>query len=55
MRQAFTLVEVVLVLAVLVVFAALVIPSFDGLYGEMRVTEAADQVRAAWRRRGAGP
>ena len=47
-RSGVTLFELVMVLAVLVVLAAVLYPLFDGLYAEMRVSQAADQVRAGW-------
>jgi hypothetical protein len=47
-RPAYTLFELVLVLAVLVVLAALIYPSFDSMYGGYRLTAAADMVRASW-------
>lgn len=46
--RALTLLELVLVLALLVVLAALSYPSLEGLQAEMRVSQAADQVRARW-------
>jgi prepilin-type N-terminal cleavage/methylation domain-containing protein len=47
-RQAFTLFELLLVLALLTVLAAVAYPSLDAMYGNFRVTAAADMVRAAW-------
>src|SRR5262249_6934381 len=47
-RSGYTLFEMVLILAVLVVLAAIVYPSLDGMFGDYRITAAADQVRAAW-------
>jgi prepilin-type N-terminal cleavage/methylation domain-containing protein len=47
-RQAFTLFEVMLVLAVLVLLAAVVVPSLDSWLTSFRVTAAGDAVRAAW-------
>ncbi len=47
-RAAYTLFELVLVLAVLVVLAAVVYPSIDAMYGPYRLTAAADMVRAGW-------
>jgi type II secretory pathway pseudopilin PulG len=40
--------ELVLVLALLIVIAAIVYPSVDAMYGNSRLTQSADQVRAAW-------
>jgi prepilin-type N-terminal cleavage/methylation domain-containing protein len=47
-RKAFTLFELVLVLALLVVMTALAYPSIDSMYGTYRVQAAVDMVRAAW-------
>lgn len=47
-RQAMTLFELVLVLALLVVITAVAIPSVESWYGNYRVTAAADTVRGAW-------
>jgi prepilin-type N-terminal cleavage/methylation domain-containing protein len=47
-RPAYTLMELVIVLAVLVVLATLVYPSIDAMYGDYRVTGATDMVRSAW-------
>jgi prepilin-type N-terminal cleavage/methylation domain-containing protein len=47
-RRAYTLFELLLVLVILVVMAAIAYPSLDGLYTSFRMTQAADQVRACW-------
>jgi prepilin-type N-terminal cleavage/methylation domain-containing protein len=47
-RDAFTLLEVVLVLALIVVLAALTMPALDGPLATRRLQSAADQVCAAW-------
>lgn len=47
-RSSFTLMEMVLVLAILVVLGALTYPALDGMYADYRVEAAADQVRARW-------
>jgi prepilin-type N-terminal cleavage/methylation domain-containing protein len=47
-RPGFTLMELMLVLALMVVLAAISYPSIDALYGTFRVTAAGDAVRAAW-------
>ena len=47
-RRGFTLMELMLVLALMVVVGALSYPSIDSLYGTFRVTAASDAVRAAW-------
>jgi prepilin-type N-terminal cleavage/methylation domain-containing protein len=47
-RRAYTLFEVLLVLAILVILAAITYPSLDSMYGGYKVQAAADQVRGAW-------
>ena len=47
-RPAFTLLEVLLVLAILVVLGAAAYPTLSGMYGDVKVKAAADQVRGAW-------
>lgn len=47
-RKAFTLLEVMLVMAVIVVVAGLAYPSLEGMYGGFKLTAATDGVRAAW-------
>lgn len=47
-RAGYTLLELVLVLALLVVVGALVIPSAEVMYGQFRLTQGADSIRAAW-------
>jgi prepilin-type N-terminal cleavage/methylation domain-containing protein len=47
-RGGFTLLELTLVLAVIVLLAAMAYPSLEAMYAEVRLTAAADQVRAAW-------
>ncbi len=44
----YTLLELILVLALLVVIGALVIPSAESMYGQFRLTQGADSVRGAW-------
>lgn len=48
MRPAFTLLEVILVMAVLVLLAALSYPSLESLYGHVQRDAGVDSVRAAW-------
>jgi prepilin-type N-terminal cleavage/methylation domain-containing protein len=48
LRQGYTLFEVVLVLALLVLLAAITYPSLDAMYGDSKVTAAGDMVRGAW-------
>jgi prepilin-type N-terminal cleavage/methylation domain-containing protein len=47
-RPAYTLLEVVLVLALLAIVTALAYPHIDGMYGHHRLTAALDEVRGAW-------
>jgi hypothetical protein len=47
-RPASTLFELLLVLAIIVILAALAYPSLDSLYGEYKMTAATDMVRASW-------
>jgi prepilin-type N-terminal cleavage/methylation domain-containing protein len=47
-RQAFTLFELMLTMALLVVLAAISYPSLDAMYGTFKVTAATDTVRGAW-------
>jgi prepilin-type N-terminal cleavage/methylation domain-containing protein len=47
-RSAYTLFELILVLALLALLAALALPSLQAMYGDYRVRAATDQLRAAW-------
>src|ERR1700756_3400429 len=47
-RRAYTLFELLLVLALLVLLAAIAYPTLDGVLATFRMTEAADMVRANW-------
>ncbi len=47
-RHGFTLLEVLLVVAVMVILAAMAYPSIEAMYGDVRLAAAADQVRARW-------
>jgi type II secretory pathway pseudopilin PulG len=47
-RPAFTMFELVLVLAIIVVLGAMFYPSIDNMYSSSKVEASADQVRAAW-------
>jgi prepilin-type N-terminal cleavage/methylation domain-containing protein len=49
-RSAFTLLELMLVLALIVAISALAMPSFRGAMTTWRLRSAADQIRAAWNR-----
>jgi prepilin-type N-terminal cleavage/methylation domain-containing protein len=47
-RAAFTLVEVLIVMAILVVVLVIAYPSIDGMYSEMRLDAGADMLKANW-------
>ena len=47
-RRGYTLLELVLVLAVVVMVSAIAYPSLKGMYGHYKMTGAVDSVRAAW-------
>jgi prepilin-type N-terminal cleavage/methylation domain-containing protein len=47
-RRAYTLVEVTLVLALMVILGAIGYPSIDAMYAGVKVEGASDSVRAAW-------
>jgi len=48
MRKGFTLLELLLVMAILVILAAVSLPTMQAMYGDTRVRGAADEVRGAW-------
>ena len=48
MARAFTLLELLLVLALLVVLAGLAMPLFDGSFTSLRLRRATDEVLAVW-------
>src|SRR5262245_26435992 len=47
-RPAFTILEVTLVLAVLLILAAITLPSIDVMYSDLRLSAAADAIRGRW-------
>src|SRR5581483_8551961 len=47
-RRGFTLVEVLLVVAVIVILGAMAYPSIEAMYGDVRLSAAADQIRGRW-------
>jgi prepilin-type N-terminal cleavage/methylation domain-containing protein len=47
-RHGFTMLEVLLVMAVIIILAGMVYPSIETMYGNARLTAAADQIRARW-------
>jgi prepilin-type N-terminal cleavage/methylation domain-containing protein len=48
MRRGFTLFEMVIVLALILILAGLSIPSIESMYSDSKVQAAVDQVRGAW-------
>ena len=47
-RAGFTLLEVILVAALLLMLTALAVPSIERMYGDMKLDAAADQIRGRW-------
>src|SRR5947209_8598718 len=47
-RRGYSLLEVILVVAVIALVAALFVPTLENLYNPYKTQEAADSVRAAW-------
>ena len=47
-RPGLTLIEVLLVMALLIALGAVAYPTLSAMYGDVRVKAAADEVRAAW-------
>jgi len=47
-RKGYTLFELVVVLAIVAVIAAIVVPNLGSMFGDTKVTAAADMVRARW-------
>ena len=47
-RKGFTLLEILLVMAILVVAMGLLVPSLNAMYGVYKVQGAVDSVRGAW-------
>ena len=47
-RPAFTLLEVILVMAIIIVMMAVAVPTLDGLRGDTYLRGASDEVREAW-------
>src|SRR5436305_1968804 len=45
-RRGFTLLELILVMAVIVALAAITYPSFEPMYRQFRMSAAADQLKA---------
>lgn len=50
LRSAFSLLELLLVLAILVTLAAVVAPSLTGMLAERKLQRGADEIRIAWQR-----
>jgi len=47
-RQGFTLFEMILVLALIVLLSAALYPNLEAMYGDSKVTASGDKIRAAW-------
>ena len=47
-RRGFTILETLLVLALILIIAAIAIPSIDSMYSDVKLTAAADMVRGTW-------
>lgn len=47
-RNGFALMELLLVLAVIVILGAMAYPTFESLQGDLRLRQAADQIRGVW-------
>jgi prepilin-type N-terminal cleavage/methylation domain-containing protein len=47
-RPGLTLLEVLLVMAIILALGAIAYPTLDAMYGDVRVKAAADEVRASW-------
>lgn len=47
-RRGFTLLEIVLVMAIIVMFAAISFPAIEAMYADARLQGGSDSVRAAW-------
>src|SRR5262245_44842920 len=47
-RPSYTLMELILVLAVITMLSALAVPSLDSMYGYYKLNAALDSVKAAW-------
>lgn len=47
-RTAFTLLEILLVIAIMIILMAVAYPTLEGMYEDTRVQAAADDVRGAW-------
>jgi prepilin-type N-terminal cleavage/methylation domain-containing protein len=48
MRRGFTLLELILVMTILVILAAISFPSIESMYGYYRLQGAADALRSSW-------
>ncbi|MBO0700466.1 MAG: GspH/FimT family pseudopilin [Zavarzinella sp.] len=47
-RAGITLVEILLVMAIILALGAIAYPTLSAMYGDVRIKAAADEVRAAW-------
>jgi len=47
-RNGFTLLEIVLVMAIVIIISAVCLPTMNAMYADTRVRGAADEIRRAW-------
>lgn len=47
-HRGFTILETLLVLALIIIIAAVAVPSIDAMYSDVKLTAAADTVRGKW-------
>ena len=47
-RQGYTLLEVLVVMAIIVLMTAIAYPTLEAMYGNVRMTAAVDQIRGQW-------
>src|ERR1700677_4854048 len=47
-RQGYTILEVILVMAIIIIMMAASVPTINSMYGDTRIRGAADEIRGAW-------